>query len=89
MSNRSIAARIAEVVAAYERGHVAALAVAESVELHEPAFEALSRSVRDDLHRLSAQIVAQDTSPLESEMLGLQSPRAAVASLKAILEGIQ
>jgi len=88
MTNERIANRIAEVVAAFERGDVGATAVAESVELHEPALEGISREVRDRLHQLSVEVVKQDLSPLELEMLGLEPTREAVTALKLLLGGI-
>jgi hypothetical protein len=88
MSNRAIVNRISEIVAAYERGEVGATAIAEGVELYEPALERVSRSVRDALHKLSVESIKQDLSPLELEMLGLQPTREAVKSLKLLLEQI-
>lgn len=85
MSNERIAVRIAEVVAAYERGEVGATAVTDSIELHEPALENVPRAVRDELHRLSLDLLRQDVSPLEAEMLGWEQTRRALDELKALL----
>ena len=88
MSNQSIAKRISEVVVAYEREEVSASAVAESIELHKPALEGIPRSLRDALHKLSVELINQDLSPLEQEMLGLAPTREALESLKALLRSI-
>lgn len=89
MSNRTIAKRITEVIAAYERREVGAALVAESVELHEPALEGVSRTLRDTLHTLSVEVIKQDVSPLEREVLGLQPTREALEALKAVLRSIE
>ena len=85
MANESIAARIAEVVAAHERGDTGAKAVADSIELYEPALEGIPRAVRDELHRLSVELIREDVTPLEAEMLGWERTRRALDELKALL----
>lgn len=88
MSNKRIANRILEAVAAFERGDVGATAVAGSVELHEPALEGVSRVIRDRLHELSVEMIRQDLSLLEQEMLGVEPIREAAKALKVLLEDI-
>lgn len=88
MSNATIAARIAEAIAAFERGDAGATFVAESIELHEPALEAVPREVRDNLHRLSVKLIEQDLSPFEEEMLGIPHSREALAKLKLVVAGL-
>jgi hypothetical protein len=89
MPNRTIANRIAETIAAFERDELGATAIADSVDLHEPALEGVPRSLRDALHKFSVEAVRQDFSPLELEMLGLQPTREAVESLKLLLSQIE
>lgn len=89
MSNFTIASRILEAVAAFERGEVGATAIAQSVELHEPALEAVPRDVRDRLHLLSVKAIEQDLSPLEEEVLGICATKEAVNELKLVLEAIR
>lgn len=88
MSNASIAQRILQTIAAYERGEVGSTSVADSIELHEPAFEDLKRDIRNHIHRLSLEIVKQDISPLEEEMLGWKASRSALEELKSVLNKI-
>jgi hypothetical protein len=85
MSNATIINRISEVVIAFERGELGATAIAQSIELHEPALEMLPRELRDRLHKLSVQVLEQDLSPLEERMLGLRASRQALEELKAVL----
>jgi len=89
MSNINIVSRILEVVAAFERGEVGATAIAQSIELHEPALETVPREVRDRLHRLSVRAIEQDISPLEAETLGLCATKDAVNELIHTLETIR
>ena len=63
MSNERIARRITEVVEAFERGELGATAIDQSLELHEPALEGISRSTRDEMHRLAVEIIREDFSP--------------------------
>lgn len=88
MTNSRIASRVLEVLAAFERGEVGSTVVAESVELHEPALEGVPRSVRDNLHRLSVQVINEDLSPLEQEQLGIPASRRAVGELKLALQAL-
>jgi len=88
MSNTTIVQRIFEVVSAFERGDAGATAIAQSVEIHGPALEAVPRKVRDRLHKLSVMIIEQDVSPLEEKMLGLQASKEACAELKILLQEI-
>lgn len=89
MSNRSIAERILEVVAAFERGSIGASAIAESIEIHEPALESVSRVLRDELHRLSVQVIGEDVSPQEESLLGIKSSKVALVKLKSLLQAIE
>lgn len=89
MSNRSIATRIMEVVAAYEAKQVGASAIARALELHEPAFEALPRTVRDEMHHLSVQIIRDDVTPLEEAQLGFKSDGVAISRLRALLQSVE
>lgn len=89
MSNTAIVSRILEVVAAFERGEVGATAIAQSIELHEPALEAIPREVRDKLHRLSVKAIEQNLSTLEAEMLGLCATQDEVNELIHTLEAIR
>jgi len=89
MSNAAIVSRILEVVAAFERGEVGATAIPQSIELHEPALEAIPREVRDKLHSLSVKAIEQDLSTLEAEMLGLCTTQDAVNELIHTLEVIR
>ena len=89
MSNESIAARMADTVAAYERGEAGAKAVADSVELHETALEGIPREIRDRLRRLSVDLICEDVTPLETEMLGWEHTRRALDELKALLANIK
>lgn len=74
-----------EVLDAFDRGEVGAMRVAESVELHAPALEGISRLARDELNRLSALVLKTDYTPDEREFLGLAEPTAA-RELRAALE---
>ena len=89
MSNSNIASRILEAIAAFERGEVSATAIAQSIELHEPALEAVPRDIRDRLHLLSVKAIEQDLSPLEEEVLGICATKEAVNELKMMLEAIR
>ena len=84
----SIATRVSEVIAAFERGEVSVLAVEESIELHEPALEAIPRETRDLLHNLSAKLVREDLSPVERELLGVQASQETLAKLKAVVAAL-
>lgn len=88
MSNASVAKRILESVAAYESGHSIASSVATSIDLHEPAFEAVSRELRDRLHTLSVQVIEQDVTPQEEALLGIKASRQAVQELKSLLSSL-
>lgn len=88
MSNASITVRILESVAAYESGLASAASVAESIELHEPALEAVPREVRDRLHSLSVQVLEQDVSPQEETLLGIKASRQALEELKLLLRSL-
>ncbi len=85
MSNKAIINRILEIIDAFEHGDASALAVAASVELHEPALEAVSRAARDEMHALSVEVIKQDVSPIEEEMLGWESSREALHELRSLL----
>jgi len=85
MSNQSIIARILETIALFEGGATSASAVAASVELHEPALEGVPRAARDRMHALALEVIMQDVSPVEQEMLGWQSSRQASHALKSLL----
>jgi hypothetical protein len=85
MSNISIAQRIFEIVAAYERGDVNVIAITQSIELHESALEGISREVRDRLHSLSVEIIYQD---VDDEMLGWTASREALNEIKLLLASI-
>lgn len=89
MSNITIVNRILEVVAAFDRKEVSAIAIVQSIELHEPALEAVSRNIRDKLHLLSVQALEQDLSPFEEEVLGGCATTNAANELKTILGVIQ
>ena len=89
MSNASIAKRILEAIKGFEAGKLSASAIAESIELHEPALESVDRRVRDKLHELSVQALEQDLTPFEEETLGLQASRNAVNALKELLASIK
>lgn len=88
MSNATIVSRIYEIVAAFERGEVGATAIAESIELHEPALEAITQEIRRSLHKLSVKTIEQDLSSTEESMLNLRASRDAVNELKTVLEAI-
>jgi hypothetical protein len=88
MSNTSIARRILEIVAAFERGEAPASAVAASLELHEPALEAVPRDLRDRLHNLSLKIIEEDVTPQEQLLLGHEPSRQALNDLRELLEGL-
>lgn len=70
MSNASIASRILEVVAAFEASKSSAYAVNQSIELHAPAFEGISREKVDALNALGLKLLTNDVSDLEREQLG-------------------
>lgn len=89
MSNATIASRMLEIVADFERGRLPSVAIAQCMELHEPALEGIERNVRDRLHKLSVQIIEQDISPIEEQMLGIQASRNAATELKELLKKIE
>lgn len=89
MSNASVVTRILESVAAYERGEASASSIAKSIELHEPALEALPRVVRDRLNALSVEVIEQDVTPQEEALLGLKPSRKALEELKSVLESLK
>ncbi len=89
MSNHRIASRIIEVIIAYETGLASASAVAAAIEVHEPALEALPRAIRDDMHRLSMEIIMADLTPLEEDQLGIKSIGEALSKLKTLLQSIR
>lgn len=89
MTNKAIAQRILDVIDAYESGSTSASAVAESVELHEPALEAITRDVRDSLHNLSVKVIEQDVSSVEEEQLGIRNSKEALKKLKKLLSEMQ
>jgi hypothetical protein len=88
MSITNIVRRILETLSAYEQGDVAASSIAQSVELHEPAMEAIPREMRDLLHQLSLKIIEEDVSPLEEEDLGLKASREGCEELRTLLQQI-
>lgn len=85
MSNRTIINRILEIVDAFEHGVASASAVAASVELHDPALEAVPRAARDKMRALSVEVINQDVSPIEEEMLGWKSSCEALHELRSLL----
>lgn len=85
MSNKTIINRILEIIEAFEHGQTSASAVAASVELHEPALETIPREARDKMHALSVEVIMQDVSSVEEEMLGWKSRREALHELKSLL----
>jgi len=89
VSNTNIASRILEIVSKFEQGLVPNTAIAECIELHEPALEGTERKIRDQLHKFSVQIITEDLSPHEEEMLGISASRNAVEQLKSLLKSIK
>lgn len=85
MSNKSVIDRILEIIEAFEHGDTCASAVAASVELHESALEAIPREVRDKMRALSVEVIKQDVTPIEEEMLGWKDSREALHELKSLL----
>lgn len=85
MSNTTIINRILEVIEAFERGETSASAIAACMELHEPALEAIPREARDNMHDLSVQVIMQDITSREEELLGLESSEKALHELKSLL----
>lgn len=88
MSNSAIAQRILEVVTAFEGGQVSAVAIAQSIELHESALESIPKDIREAMHKLSVKIIQQDVSQFEESLLGLQASREACQELKRLLKSI-
>ncbi len=89
MANSSIARRVLEVVSAFERGEVPASAIAASLELHEPALEAVSRDIRDKLHALSLQIIQEDVTPQEQSVLGIEPSTRGCSELRRLLQCLE
>jgi hypothetical protein len=89
MPNATIAHRVLEVVAAFARGEAPASAIAASLELHEPALEGVSRDVRDRLHALSVQVIREDVTVAEQELLGLEPRNDALLELRRVLEALE
>ena len=89
MSNSAIAHRVLEVLAAFERGEASASAIAESLELHEPALEGIPRDLRDRMHSLSVQIIYEDVTPQEQALLGFEPSRCAFDELRRVLEAVK
>lgn len=88
MSNASIGQRVLESIAAYEDGRNSAVSVAQSIELHEPALEAVPREFRDRLHALSVQVLEQDVTPQEEALLGIKASRQALEEIKSLLRSL-
>ena len=74
-----------ESIANYESGRTSASSIAESIELHESALESVPKEIRDKLHSLSVQVIEQDVTPQEEELLGLTPGRQALNELKSLL----
>ena len=89
MTNARIAERILEVVNKYENGNTSASAIAEAIETHEPALEAIARKTRDKLHSLSLKVIEQDVTPFEEETLGFKNSREALNELKNVLGNLK
>lgn len=88
MSNTSIAARILYVTDRYVTGDAPASAIAESLELHEPALEGVSREVRDKMQALAVAVIHEDVSPLEAAQLGFVHSYEALNDLQRILRSL-
>jgi hypothetical protein len=89
LSNATVAARIIQVIEAYEHNEANSVAVEQSIDLHEPALERISEETRYMLRRLSAQVIREDLSPLELQTLGLEPTRKALVQLKSIILAIE
>jgi hypothetical protein len=88
MSNETIAIRLLEVVRSVLNGSSPASAFADAVDAHAPAFEGLPRSWIDRLNGLSVQVVSEDVSALESEVLGIQHSIRSLQEAEAMLEAL-
>ncbi|MBK8016121.1 MAG: hypothetical protein IPK20_04985 [Betaproteobacteria bacterium] len=89
MSNEAIAKRLLEVAEGVLRGTQPSSAFADAVDVHGSAFEGLPRAWLDRLNRLSVQVIEEDVSPLEEQLLGLRNSRASLQEAASMLRALQ
>ena len=88
MSNKAIAERLLEVAEGVLAGSLPSSAFADAVDVHAAAFEGLPRAWLDRLNRLSVQVLEEDVSPLEEDLLGLQSSRRSLIEAANMLRSL-
>lgn len=88
MSNERIAERLLEVVDRVLSRSLPSSAFANAVDVHAPAFEGVSRTWLDRLHRLSVQVIEEDASSLEEDVLGLQGSTKSLQEAASMLRSL-
>lgn len=88
MNNEAIAKRLLEVAEDVLGGSLPSSAFAEAVDVHAPALEGLPRAWLDRLDRLSVQVLNEDVSPHEENLLGLQHSRRSLIEAANMLRSL-